>query len=160
VEFQQSLPVLSCHHGDQPQTNNISLLGEGCTSPECGMMSRSVCLGNLTGKEIKLELRSENQFWAGQNGTIKIAFSTLSMTSILLDNLSAEIWSWCSERDIFLTAQYIPGNENFNADHMSRYFTDLTEWKLKSEIFHRICNHFFLPDIDLFASRLNYPYHS
>jgi hypothetical protein len=49
-----------------------------------------------------------------------------------------EIWSWCSERDMFLTAQYIPGNENFNADHMSRNFTDLTEWKLKSEIFHRI----------------------
>jgi hypothetical protein len=45
----------------------------------CGIMSRSVCLGNLTGKEIKLELRSENQFWAGQNGTIKIAFSTLSL---------------------------------------------------------------------------------
>jgi hypothetical protein len=43
------------------------------------MMSRSVCLGNLTGKEIKLELRSENQFWAGQKGTIKIAFSTLSL---------------------------------------------------------------------------------
>jgi hypothetical protein len=40
------------------------------------------------------------------------------MTSILLDNLSAEIWSWCSERDIFLTAQYIPGNENCNADHI------------------------------------------
>jgi hypothetical protein len=38
---------------------------------------------------------------------------------------------------------------------MSRNFTDLTEWKLKSEIFHRICNHFFQPDIDLFASRLN-----
>jgi hypothetical protein len=43
------------------------------------MMSRSVFLGNLTGKAIKLELRSENQFWAGQNGTIKIAFSNLSL---------------------------------------------------------------------------------
>jgi hypothetical protein len=63
VEFQQSLPVLSCHHGDQPQTNNISLLGENL----------------YFGKEIKFELRSENQFWAGQNGTIKIAFPTLSL---------------------------------------------------------------------------------
>ena len=27
-EFQQSLPMLSCHHGDQPQTKNISLLGD------------------------------------------------------------------------------------------------------------------------------------
>jgi hypothetical protein len=55
----------------------------------------------------------------------------------------------------FLCVKYIPGNENFNADHMSRNFMDLTEWKLKSEIINRICNHFFLPDIDLFASRLN-----
>jgi hypothetical protein len=34
-------------------------------------------------------------------------------------------------------------------------FTDSTEWKLKKEIFDRICNHFFVPDIDLFASHLN-----
>jgi hypothetical protein len=99
-------------------------------------------------KSLHIGIRSDN--------TTAVAYVNQigGMTSILLDNLSAEIWSWCSERDIFLTAQYIPGNETFNADHMSRYFTDLTE--LKSEIFHRICNHFFLPDIDLFASRLNY----
>ena len=100
-------------------------------------------------KSLHIGIRSDN--------TTAVAYVNEmgGMTSILLDNLSAEIWSWCSERDIFVTAQYIPGNENFNADHMSRNFTDLTEWKLKSEIFHRICNHFFLPDIDLFASRLN-----
>ena len=100
-------------------------------------------------KSLHIGIRSDN--------TTAVAYVNEmgGMTSILLDNLSAEIWSWCSERDMFLTAQYIPGNENFNADHMSRNFTDLTEWKLKSEIFHRICNHFFLPDIDLFASRLN-----
>ena len=100
-------------------------------------------------KSLHIGIRSDN--------TTAVAYVNEmgGMTSILLDNLSAEIWSWCSERDIFLTAQYIPGNENFNADHVSRNFTYLTEWKLKSEIFHRICNHFFLPDIDLFASRLN-----
>lgn len=77
------------------------------------------------------------------------------MSSVLLDSLSSEIWEWCASRKIFITAQYIPGSENFDADFMSRNFTDSTEWMLKSEIFERICGHFFRPDIDLFASRLN-----
>ena len=38
---------------------------------------------------------------------------------------------------------------------MSRHFSDSSEWQLKQEIFQRICHHFFTPDIDLFASRLN-----
>lgn len=77
------------------------------------------------------------------------------MASPLLDELSSKIWSWCFDRDIFISAQHIPGSHNFDADHMSRNFTDSTEWKLKPEIFTRICRHFFEPDIDLFASRLN-----
>ncbi|VDI82138.1 Hypothetical predicted protein [Mytilus galloprovincialis] len=56
----------------------------------------------------------------------------------------------------FAGAQYIPGIENFDADHMSRNFTDSTEWQLKVEIFDRICKHFFVPNVDLFASRLNF----
>jgi hypothetical protein len=72
-----------------------------------------------------------------------------------LDKLSVEIWPWCSSRKIFLTAQYIPGAENIAADHMSRHFSDSSEWQLKHELFQRICHHFFTPDIDLFASRLN-----
>lgn len=78
------------------------------------------------------------------------------MTSLELDCLSSKIWKWCSERNIFITAQYIPGAENIHADTMSRNFSDSKEWKLKHEIFLRVCSHFFLPDIDLFASRLNY----
>ncbi|CAC5395636.1 unnamed protein product [Mytilus coruscus] len=79
------------------------------------------------------------------------------MTSLSLDRLAAEIWAWCSKRDIFITAQYIPGTENFDADHMSRNVKDdSTNWQLKVEIFDRICKHFFVPNISLFASRLNF----
>lgn len=38
---------------------------------------------------------------------------------------------------------------------MSRSFSDSTEWKLNEKVFNEICNTFFYPDIDLFASRLN-----
>ena len=77
------------------------------------------------------------------------------MSSIMLDKLSMEIWKWCESRNIFITAQYFSGVYNFQADHMSSNFRDSTEWLLKKEIFQRICHHFFEPNIDLFASRLN-----
>lgn len=38
---------------------------------------------------------------------------------------------------------------------MSRSFSDSTKWKLNEKVFNEICNTFFYPDIDLFASRLN-----
>ena len=41
------------------------------------------------------------------------------------------------------------------ADFYSRNFSDSTEWMLKDDIFQRVCTHFFMPDIDLFSSRLN-----
>lgn len=41
------------------------------------------------------------------------------------------------------------------ADFYSKNFSNSTEWMLKRDIFIRLCKHFFLPDIDLFASTLN-----
>lgn len=78
------------------------------------------------------------------------------MCSVDMDRLASEIWHWSFERNIYLTAQYLPGTENIFADFMSRQFSDSGEWSLKTEIFERICVHFFMPSIDLFASRLNF----
>lgn len=77
------------------------------------------------------------------------------MTSKLLNSISIEIWQWRIHRDIVISAKHIPGIENVQADQLSRQFSDSKEWMLKPDIFSRICNHFFLPDIDVFASRLN-----
>lgn len=79
------------------------------------------------------------------------------MSSSLLNKLAIDIWNWCFKRNLFITAQFIPGIENVSADKMSRNFSDSKEWQLKPDIFIRICNHFCIkPDIDLFASRLNH----
>lgn len=67
-----------------------------------------------------------------------------------------KIWEWCLKRNIFVSASFIPGLSNLNADFNSRNFSDSTEWMLKIEIFQRLCLQTFFPDIDLFASRLNY----
>ena len=78
------------------------------------------------------------------------------MTSHDMDWLAKKIWNWCLARDIFVSASYIPGSSNVYADFSSRNFSDTTEWKLKRDIFVRLCGQCFLPDIDLFASRLNF----
>ena len=78
------------------------------------------------------------------------------MTSPKMDNLAMQIWEWCIERDIYLSASHICSEINVHADFSSRNFSDSTEWMLKKEIFQRLCDQCFVPDIDLFASRLNY----
>lgn len=77
------------------------------------------------------------------------------MTSLELDVLSGNIWQWCLQRNIYISAIHIAGTDNKTADYYSRNFSDSTEWRLKPEIFKRLCKHFFQPQIDLFASRIN-----
>ena len=78
-----------------------------------------------------------------------------NMTSIEMDMLAKDIWQWCLDRDIYISASHLSTFENETADFLSRHFSDATEWYLKKEIFVRVCKQFFMPDIDLFASRLN-----
>ena len=78
------------------------------------------------------------------------------MASREMDLLAKNIWEWCLSRDIFVSASYIPGCLNTLADFSSRNFSDSTEWMLKRDIFLRLCEQCFIPDIDLFASRLNF----
>ena len=52
------------------------------------------------------------------------------MQCIKMDKLAADIWSWCIQRGIHLSAVHIPGCIN-SADFYSRNFSECTEWKLK-----------------------------
>jgi len=71
------------------------------------------------------------------------------------NNVSGDIWEFCIENDIWLTCAHIAGSSNTDADRASRNFNDKHEWQLDSSIFGHICEHWGVPDIDLFASRLN-----
>ena len=53
---------------------------------------------------------------------------------------------------VSLTAQHIPGIQNVAADTASRQI----EWTLDRKIFRSICQRFYTPEVDLFASRLNH----
>ena len=75
--------------------------------------------------------------------------------SIQCNEVAHDIWSWCENKYIWLTIAHIPGVDNVLADFKSRKFSDDVEWKLSAKLFAEICGHFGMPNIDLFASRLN-----
>lgn len=75
--------------------------------------------------------------------------------SMICDDIAKEIWLWCIERDIWLSAVHLPGSVNVEADKASRVFDDNTEWQLRPDLFQLIIDKLITPEIDLFASRLN-----
>ena len=71
--------------------------------------------------------------------------------SVPLMSLALEIWTWCLQRNVLISAQHVPGKENTIADLESRTFLDSTDWQLDPTVispFLSNCN------TDLFASRL------
>lgn len=69
--------------------------------------------------------------------------------------IAKDIWQWCIDKQIWLTAAHIPGTKNLTeADRESRYFSDNKEWMIRSDIFQQITYLWGDPSIDLFASRL------
>ncbi|XP_071951900.1 uncharacterized protein [Antedon mediterranea] len=71
------------------------------------------------------------------------------------NDLAKNLWEWCIQRNIWVTAVHLPGLQNIVADKMSRQFEDELEWKLDPKIFLKLNELQGQADIDLFASRLN-----
>ena len=72
-----------------------------------------------------------------------------------LNELAKEMWSWCIQKNIWLSAVHIAGKLNTSADNRSRNFSDKHEWALNKSQFQEIYKAFPELDVDLFASRLN-----
>ena len=70
-----------------------------------------------------------------------------------------EIWQFCIKRNIWLSAAYIPGKTNIEADEESRRENQDTEWILNPNILSDALDRLDVkPEIDLFASRLNHQF--
>jgi len=74
--------------------------------------------------------------------------------STFCNKLSSEIWQFCINKGIHMSAARIPGVHNVIVDVASRQFKDSAEWMLDPLIFIKVSNNFGMPDIDLFATRL------
>ena len=72
-----------------------------------------------------------------------------------LFNLTKNLWMWCLERNIHITAQHLTGTQNIVADVESRSQIDRTDWKLNPSIFCKIQRIFGPLEVDLFATRLS-----
>ena len=74
--------------------------------------------------------------------------------SPILASLGFDIWQWCLQREISLSAQHIPGIQNSTAVHQSRVHRDSSHWKLTSSVFSLLNNLWGPLQMDLFATRL------
>ena len=71
--------------------------------------------------------------------------------------IAINIWSFCLNYHMWLTACHIPGESNVVADRVSTQFSKQdAEWMLNKEVLNKgLCRLKCYPDIDLFVSRLN-----
>ena len=42
-----------------------------------------------------------------------------------------QLWLWCIEHNIWVSAEHIPGTENIETDRQSKIFDEHTEWSLR-----------------------------
>ena len=70
--------------------------------------------------------------------------------------LAVQIWKWCIERQIFLTAEHLPGVMNQVADEESRTVRDRCDWMLHPQLFSQIERRMGPLEVDMFASRLTH----
>ena len=82
-------------------------------------------------------------------------FSELLQSSPELRQVAKEIWDYLLANGIAVTAEYLPSSLNIQADWQSRNHRDSSNWKLNPKIFSQIVKIRGIPQIDLFASRLN-----
>ena len=76
--------------------------------------------------------------------------------SDLCQSIISELWVWAEEKDIWITASYIPGKNKYDADRKSRKRQTKLEWMLNQKTLTKIMSNFqFQPELDLLASRLN-----
>lgn len=75
--------------------------------------------------------------------------------SPILLKISREIWEYCLQRGITLTAEYIPGVLNEIADWESRHTESSNNWTLNRAIFQQINKIMGSLKLDLFVDRLN-----
>ena len=68
-----------------------------------------------------------------------------------------KIMTWCHYYQITLKARHIPGCLNVMVDLLSRSNqVQSTKWSLQPQVFKQICHKWFMPHVDLFATRPNH----
>ena len=91
----------------------------------------------------------------GQQDSSGLCLKMQGTRSSVLVEIAQELWGYAVRRQITLTAEYLPGKYNHEADWESRQFRDSSNWKLNPSIFQALDQLWGPLEIDLFADRLN-----
>ena len=116
-------------------------------------------------KAVSLALRSFKD--QCQNQTVLVATDNSTVVAYINKEggthsaeMCALLWkimTWCHHCHITLKARHIPGCLNVMADLLSRSNqVQSTEWSLHPQMFKQICQKWFTPHVDLFATHLNH----
>ena len=91
------------------------------------------------------------------NRTVVAYINRLGGTrSLELNSIAVKMSAWCLERNMFLSALYVPGIMNKIADLLSHLKLESTEWMLSPRIFKQIVYVYRMSVLDMFASTLNH----
>ena len=106
----------------------------------------------------KLCLESLSIVLATNNTTVVAYLKNQGATHCYsLYQLAKEVLILCSQFQIRLVVRHIPGRLNVLADSLSRSLAPVnTEWELHQAVFQSIVLHWGNPNIDLFATSLNF----
>ena len=158
---------------DRPQhtiTTDASLLGWGAVMdsiPTGGNWTYDESLYHINYLEMYAILLALKTFATDKSHThIRIMTDNSTAVSVInhmgtshshsCNSMAKKIWEWCIERNIWLSVAHIPGKDNFVADFESRRNEKEAEWMLsKASLQDALSELGFMPEIDLFASRIN-----
>lgn len=72
-----------------------------------------------------------------------------------LSQSACDLWHWCLQKGITLSAEHLPGKENLRADRESRTLLSTAEWMLERSVCLKVMQVLGPCSVDLFASRIN-----
>ena len=131
-----------------------------------GMWTRSQLFWHINRKELMAIFLSLKFFLKSQenvhvqimtdNSTSVSYLNEGGTKSVTLSNLALDIWRWCLQKAIHISAVHVAGLLNIFADPLSRFQLMSTEWMLCKRIFRQIVAVYRCPQIDLFASYQNH----
>ena len=146
-------------------TSDASKMGWGATCGNLstnGRWSNQESLLHINVLELKATFLAVQAFLKHQsNLSVKLRLDNTTAIAYInnqggtrspsLTSLTLELWNWCLQQSILITAEHLPGVLNVQADKESRTFVDSSDSKLQPQILQP-----FLKDreIDLFATRL------
>ena len=157
-----SEPSIAVHSDASNQGWGVVLNGQSQTG---GVWSPEEATHHINYLELLaafLAIKAFGKTW--QNITVLLRLDNVTAVSYInqkggtvsraLCELAISIWTWCTERNITIEAEHLPGQLNVQADQESRTIRDRCDWKLKQQVFHQIQTAMGPLEVDLFASRL------